>query len=68
MAIFSIYTGLLYNECFSIVTTFFGSSAYACATDKSLTDPVTIKMNPDLCPSAFKGGLEMVVSRWGWRG
>lgn len=30
MAIFSIYTGLIYNEFFSVPFELFGSSAYAC--------------------------------------
>lgn len=30
MALFSIYTGLIYNEFFSVPFELFGSSAYAC--------------------------------------
>lgn len=43
------------------VTTWFGRTRFACATDHRLTDPVTIMMNPDSCPSAFSTGLEMTV-------
>ena len=39
-----------------------------CATDSSLTDPVLMKLNQTLCPSAFKTGLEMVVRGLGWAG
>lgn len=59
MAGFSIFTGLIYNEFFSMVTTIFGMSKFACATDASLTNPDVMKMNPSLCPSAFITGLEM---------
>lgn len=59
MAFFSIYTGLLYNEFFSMVTTIFGRSKFACGTDSSLTDPELIMMDPASCPSAFSTGLEM---------
>ncbi|GAB4815451.1 hypothetical protein N2152v2_002497 [Parachlorella kessleri] len=61
MALFSIYTGLLYNEVFSIVTDFFGPTAFACATDASITNPVEMRLNATLCPSAFKTGLAMTV-------
>ncbi|KAL4446730.1 hypothetical protein ABPG77_007974 [Micractinium sp. CCAP 211/92] len=61
MAIFSIFTGMIYNEMFSVVTTWFGRTRFACATDHTLTDPVTIMMNPDSCPSAFSTGLEMTT-------
>jgi len=43
------------------VTTWFGGTRFACATDHKLNDPVYIMMNPDSCESAFKTGLEMTV-------
>ncbi|PSC76142.1 V-type proton ATPase subunit a3-like isoform A [Micractinium conductrix] len=61
MSIFSIFTGLIYNEMFSVVTTWFGNTRFACATDASLTDPVQIMMDRDSCPSAFITGLEMTT-------
>ncbi|XP_021827942.1 V-type proton ATPase subunit a3 [Prunus avium] len=48
MAIFSIYTGLIYNEFFSVPFELFGSSAYACR-DLSCRDATTaglIKVRP----------------------
>ncbi|PQP98900.1 V-type proton ATPase subunit a3 [Prunus yedoensis var. nudiflora] len=48
MAIFSIYTGLIYNEFFSVPFELFGSSAYACR-DLSCRDSTTaglIKVRP----------------------
>ncbi|RMZ53545.1 hypothetical protein APUTEX25_003367 [Auxenochlorella protothecoides] len=59
MAAFSIYTGLLYNEFFSMVTTLFGASRWACAEDAAITDPVAMQMDHTLCPSAFNSGLAM---------
>jgi hypothetical protein len=44
------------------VTTFFGGTRFACATDHRLTDPVEMMMKPSSCPSAFSTGLEMSVS------
>ena len=52
------------------VTTFFGGTRFACATDHRLTDPVDIMMRPGSCPSAFSTGLEMTVrgaAVEGWR-
>ncbi|XP_010918985.1 V-type proton ATPase subunit a3 isoform X2 [Elaeis guineensis] len=48
MAIFSIYTGLIYNEFFSVPFELFGKSAYACR-DSSCRDATTeglIKVRP----------------------
>ncbi|XP_078152213.1 V-type proton ATPase subunit a3-like isoform X2 [Carex rostrata] len=48
MAIFSIYTGLIYNEFFSVPFELFGKSAYACR-DPSCSDTTTagmIKVRP----------------------
>ena len=58
MALFSIYTGMLYNEFFSIPLTLFGKGRWVCATDPNLSDRVAITFNPELCPSAA-GGLVM---------
>jgi len=40
MAVFSIYTGLIYNEFFSVPFELFGKSAYACR-DPSCRDATT---------------------------
>jgi V-type H+-transporting ATPase subunit a len=57
MSVFSIYTGLLYNEMFSVPTSIFGSGRWACPTDRNLTDRAAIEFNPDLCPKAFSEGF-----------
>jgi vacuolar-type H+-ATPase subunit I/STV1 len=59
MACFSIYTGLIYNEFFSIVMTAFGPSRFACATDAAVTSPDAMRMDPSLCPTAATLGLAM---------
>lgn len=47
MSIFSIYTGLLYNECFSVPMNWFGESKYVCDPNDSSAD----------CDSKYKTGL-----------
>ncbi|XP_024372757.1 V-type proton ATPase subunit a2 isoform X2 [Physcomitrium patens] len=49
MAIFSIYTGFIYNEFFSVPFGFFGGSAYRCP------DP---QFSIENCPSATTSGVE----------
>mmetsp|Transcript_12583 Transcript_12583/g.41478 ORF Transcript_12583/g.41478 Transcript_12583/m.41478 type:complete len:844 (-) Transcript_12583:81-2612(-) len=50
MALFSLYTGFLYNECFSMPLTVFGDSHYEC--------PSPVKDIHD-CPEAYVEGLMM---------
>jgi len=52
MAVFSIYTGLLYNECFSVPMNLFGGSAWRCDPE----DP-TAKNASSACASAYTAGL-----------
>lgn len=51
MSVFSVYTGLLYNECFSVPMSLFGRSKFACDPD----DPTA--GDGGSCDSQFKSGL-----------
>ncbi|KAK9862645.1 hypothetical protein WJX84_005113 [Apatococcus fuscideae] len=62
MSFFSIYTGLLYNEAFSIPMTIFGKSRWACPTDPKNQDRAAFHFNNDLCPEAFSEGLQMTTT------
>ena len=62
MAIFSIYTGLLYNEAFSIPASIFGPGRWACTNvDPPIRDRAQMHFNETLhlglCKDAFNGGL-----------
>jgi len=57
MAVFSIFTGLIYNEAFSIPMSLWGPGRWACPTDASLTSPSTMRADPAACPAAFAAGL-----------
>lgn len=56
MSIFSIYTGLMYNEAFSIPLSVFGGSQFHCPSDPSLSI-MEVKTNPESCPEAYTKGL-----------
>lgn len=55
MAVFSLYTGLIYNEAFSIPLSVFGSTRYACPSDPSLP-LISVRTNEHLCPEATTTG------------
>mmetsp|Transcript_11003 Transcript_11003/g.32964 ORF Transcript_11003/g.32964 Transcript_11003/m.32964 type:complete len:841 (-) Transcript_11003:131-2653(-) len=58
MAIFSLYTGLIYNEAFSIPLSVFGGTRYACPSDPSLP-LIDVRTNEHLCPEATTTGLAL---------
>merc|ERR1719189_137936 len=55
MAIFSIYFGLLYNECFSMPLTMFGGTAWHCPAEELPEDDELYKLwkHTRLCPFAW---------------
>jgi len=57
MSIFSIYTELIYNECFSVPMAMFGRGHWACPGKPDAVDRVAMHFQPDLCPEAFNKGL-----------
>ena len=57
MSIFSIFTGLLYNECFSVPMAWFGQGHWACPSDHSLNSRIDMHFKSN-CPEAFNGGLD----------
>ena len=59
MAIFSVFTGLIYNEAFSIPLSLFGATAYTCPSDPSLS-LIDIRTNEEACPEAYTTGLVQV--------
>ena len=59
MAIFSVFTGLIYNEAFSIPLSIFGSTMYSCPSDPSIS-LIDIRTNEATCPEAYTTGLVQV--------
>lgn len=48
MSIFSIYTGLMYNECFSVPLNVFGQGHFVCPTNSEARPSCTVSLGP-LC-------------------
>jgi hypothetical protein len=48
MSIFSIYTGLMYNECFSVPLNVFGQGHFVCPTNSEACPSYFPKLNPSL--------------------
>ena len=59
MAIFSLFTGLIYNEAFSIPLSIFGHSSWKCPSDPSIS-LIDIRTNEAVCPEAYTTGLTQV--------
>lgn len=55
MAVFSLYTGLIYNEAFSIPLSIFGGTRYSCPSDPKVS-LIDIRTNEPMCPDARTTG------------
>ena len=62
MAIFSLFTGLIYNEAFSIPLSIFGHTSWKCPSDPSIS-LIDIRTNEAVCPEAYTTGLTQVRLR-----
>lgn len=65
MAVFSLFTGLIYNEAFSIPMSLFGRGRWACPTDSKLISPSRMRYDRSLCPAAFADGLAPTGGTYG---
>ena len=60
MALFSIYTGVIYNDVYSKSVNVFGSSWRVTVTDKFEFDKITVlDLNPNTMPNTTRGELRM---------
>eukprot|EP00891_Asterochloris_glomerata_P009677 jgi/Astpho2/9677/Aster-03937 len=59
MSLFSLYTGLIYNEAFSIPMSIFGTGHWGCPSNPGFTNRVLMHFNESSCPEAFSDGLAM---------
>lgn len=62
MAIFSMYTGALYNEFFSIAMQAFGRQHFVCPTNPALDNPVAMHFDHASCPEAFQQVRTVVIN------
>ena len=65
MSLFSLYTGLIYNEAFSIPMSIFGTGHWGCPSNPSFTNRVQMHFNESSCPEAFSDGLAMQPGKVG---
>ena len=65
MSVFSLFTGLIYNEAFSIPMSLFGRGRWACPTNPALTSPSHMRYDRSTCPAAFSDGLAPTGGTYG---